>query len=68
VNSTPKCSCESARQMEFRGEICLHFSGGLESLDKPLVWVYSKVFVCLECGLAQFNVPETERKLIDENR
>ena len=53
--------------MEFTGEICMHFPGGLESLDKPLVWAYPKVAVCLNCGLAQFTVPETELKLIQEN-
>jgi len=53
--------------MEFFGEICLHFPGGLESLKKPLVWVYPKIFLCLDCGLAQFSVPDGELKLIQEN-
>jgi len=59
--------CASKRQMEFLGEICLHFPGGLESLDKPLVWVFPQVTVCLDCGLAQFTVPDAELKLIKEN-
>ena len=53
--------------MEFAGEICLHFPGGLESLDKPLVWAFPKVVVCLECGTAQFTVPDTELQLIQDN-
>jgi len=57
----------SNRKMEFLGEICMHFPGGLESLDKPLVWVFPQVAVCLDCGSAQFTVPETELKLIREN-
>jgi hypothetical protein len=61
-------SCFSSHKTEFLGEICLHFSGGLESLNKPLVWVFPKVVVCLDCGLAQFAIPETELKLIQENR
>jgi len=60
-------SCASCRQMEFAGEICLHFPGGLESLDKPLVWAFPKVVVCLECGTAQFTVPDTELQLIQDN-
>jgi len=60
-------SCSSSRQIEMQGEVCLHFPGGLESLDKPLVWVYPKVVVCLDCGSAQFTVPETELKVIKEN-
>ena len=52
--------------MEFLGEICLHFPGGLESLNKPLVWVFPLVLVCLDCGLAQFTLPEGESKLIQQ--
>jgi hypothetical protein len=53
--------------MEFLGEICLHFPGGLKSLDKPVVWMFPKVAVCLDCGLAQFAVSEVELKLIEQN-
>jgi len=53
--------------MEFLGEICMHFQGGLESLDKPLLWAYPQIVVCLDCGLAQFAVSEAELKLIREN-
>ena len=57
----------SNRQMEFLGEICLHFPGGLESLNKPQLLTFPKVVVCLDCGSAQFTVPETELKVIKEN-
>ena len=63
----PCPSCASTRRIEFLGEICLHFPGGLESLDKPPVCVFPKVFVCLDCGLAQFAVPEAGLKLIQRN-
>jgi hypothetical protein len=53
--------------MEFRGEICLHFSGGLESLNKPLVWMFPQVVVCLDCGATQFTIPDEELKVIQEN-
>ena len=68
IDAVRRCrSCASSRQMEFLGEICLHFPGGLESLDKPLVWAYPQVVVCLDCGLAQFTVPEAELSVIQEN-
>jgi len=60
-------SCASRRQTEFLGEICLHFPGGLESLNTPLIWAYPKVVVCLDCGAAQFTVPDTELRLIQDN-
>jgi hypothetical protein len=65
--SRPCPSCSSGHQMEFPGEICLHFPGGLESLDKPPIWAYPKVVVCLDCGLAQFTVPDAELSVIQEN-
>jgi len=68
IQSVMSCKlCMSHRQMELLGEVCLHFPGGLESLDKPLVWVFPQVAVCLDCGSAQFTVPEAELKLIKES-
>jgi len=61
-------SCGSVRKTQFLGEMCLHFQGGLEALKKPLVWVHPQVAVCLECGAAQFALPEEQLKLIRENR
>jgi len=63
----PCSSCASTRQMEFLGEICLHFEGGLKSLRKPLVWAYPKVVVCLDCGSARFTLPDTELGVIQQN-
>jgi hypothetical protein len=52
--------CTSSRIMEFAGEICLHFGGGTESLNKPLIWAFPRVVVCLECGSAGFRLLESE--------
>jgi hypothetical protein len=52
-------SCGSVSQREFTGEIGIHFPG-LKSIDKPVVWVFPEIVVCLECGTAQFAVPEAE--------
>jgi len=57
-------ACGSSRSSELLGESCLHFPGGLESLDKPPVWAFPQVLVCLECGTAQFSLPEEQLKLI----
>jgi hypothetical protein len=37
----------------------IHFPGR-EGLDKPTVWVFPKVLVCLDCGLAEFVFPKNE--------
>ena len=58
------CSaCDSDRLSTFNGEIAIHFPG-LEGLNEPIVWVFPKVVVCLNCGLAQFAVPELERSVL----
>jgi hypothetical protein len=41
----------------FNGEIALHFPG-LDGLKKSIVWVFPKVLVCLECGFAEFLLPD----------
>ena len=68
AQSSSHCgSCQSANKRIFNGEIAIHFSG-LEGLDKPIAWVFPKLLVCLNCGLTEFAIPETElRVLRDES-
>ena len=56
-------ACGSDRQSNFSGEIGIHFPG-LQGLDKPIVWVFPQLLVCLQCGAAQFAVPETELSVL----
>jgi hypothetical protein len=51
--------CSSDRQGNFTAEMNFHFPGA-EGLDKPTVWLFPEVVVCLDCGLAEFNVEEPE--------
>jgi hypothetical protein len=67
VEDRPCLSCGSPRRIKFGSEICLHFPGGLESLNKPLVLMYPQAVVCLDCGTAQFTVPDAELRVIQEN-
>jgi hypothetical protein len=53
------CPCGSVNQRKFTGEIGIHFPE-LKNIDKPFVWVFPELVVCLECGTARFAVPETE--------
>jgi hypothetical protein len=52
-------SCQSQNGREFNGEIAIH-SSGLKGLNKPIVWVFPKLLVCLDCGFTEFAIPETE--------
>lgn len=64
AGSVPRCtSCQSERQRTFTSEIAIHFPG-LAGLNKPIVWVFPRISVCLDCGLARFVVPEKELEVI----
>jgi hypothetical protein len=52
-------SCGSNNQAEFASEMIVHFSGR-ENLDKPGVWVFSKLFICLDCGFLHSKIPASE--------
>jgi hypothetical protein len=43
----------------------MHFPG-LKGLNEPIVWVFPKIAVCLDCGFAEFLIPETELRLLAE--
>jgi hypothetical protein len=43
----------------------IHFPS-LKNIEKPVVWVFPELVVCLDCGTAEFPVPESElRRLAD---
>ena len=59
-----KCkSCGSDIQQQFNGEVAIHFPG-LKGLDKPIVWVFPKLLVCLHCGVAEFPIPEDQLRAL----
>jgi hypothetical protein len=56
-------SCSSKQQKLFNSELAVHFPGH-DGLNKPIVWVFPKVAVCMDCGAAQFRVPERELRVL----
>jgi hypothetical protein len=59
-------SCGSAYRRKFMAEIGIHFPG-LKNIGKFLVWVSPKLVVCLDCGMAEFAVPEDELRILAES-
>jgi hypothetical protein len=55
----PCKSCGSVNLKNFIGEMGIR-SPGLKGLDKPVVWVFPELIICLDCGTAEFVVPEAE--------
>jgi hypothetical protein len=35
-------------------------SPGLKNIDKPTVWIFPQLIVCLDCGTSELVVPENE--------
>jgi hypothetical protein len=60
-------ACGSLQQRTFNGEVAIHFSGW-DGLNKPIVWVFPKLRVCLDCGFTQFKVSERELEVLREER
>ena len=52
-------SCGSIKQGKFSAEMGIRFLG-LKNIDKPVVWVFPELVVCLDCGTAEFAVPEAQ--------
>jgi hypothetical protein len=58
-------SCGSENQRNLVGEIAIHFLG-LEGLNKPVVWVFPELMVCLDCGFTEFAIPQNELRLLEQ--
>ena len=62
----PCKSCGSVNQSKFRAEMAIHFPG-LKNIERPVVWVFPELVVCLDCGTAEFSVPEAELHLLGKD-
>ena len=68
VAKSSKCKqCQTEHASNFNGEIAIHFPG-LKGLDKPIVWVFPRLVVCLDCGFTEFAIPETELRVLREEK
>jgi hypothetical protein len=59
-------TCTSENQRTFGSEINVHFLG-LKNLDKPSVFVFPKLLVCMDCGFTEFAIPETDLRLLGKD-
>jgi hypothetical protein len=58
--------CGSENHANFPAEICIHFPE-LANLSQPHVFVFPMLLVCLQCGRAEFDVPEDELWLLTKS-
>jgi len=62
----PCRACGSNKRAEFPAEIAVHIPGP-NHLNKPHLFVFPEILVCLNCGNAEFTVSESQlRALADE--
>jgi len=59
--------CKSEEVDSFTSELAIHFPG-LDGLNKPVVWAFPKLQVCLHCGFTEFTVSERELTVLREHR
>jgi hypothetical protein len=55
----PCTFCTSGNQREFPAEVNIHLSG-LRNSQKPGVFVFPRLLVCLDCGASSFMTPPSE--------
>jgi hypothetical protein len=56
-------SCAADNLAEFPAEMIIHFPN-FKDLDKPGVWAFPRLLVCLDCGFSRFITPKTELALL----
>lgn len=63
----PCKSCGSEDLHRFGGEVAIHFRG-LKNINKPIVFVFPEIVVCMDCGLAQFTVPDNQLRSLKKGK
>lgn len=59
----PCKSCGSVNQNEFIAEMGIR-RPGLKHIGDPVAFVWHEVVICLDCGTAEFVVPEAELRVL----
>ena len=57
--------CQSENHTTFNSEINIHLPG-FKNLANPTVLVFPEIVVCLDCGLTEFRLEETELRQLAE--
>src|SRR5215469_7697912 len=65
--STMAClSCRSTNQTFFPAEINIHHPG-MDGLDKPALWAFPSLLMCLDCGYTRFTLPDDQLRELTES-
>jgi len=58
--------CHSPNQRAFPAEVNIHFPG-TSGLNKPTVFVFPLLLVCLDCGVAAFTIDRPDLRALAED-
>lgn len=58
-------SCQSTSQSVYSAEVNIHHPGR-EGLNKPTVWAFPLLFVCLDCGFTHFELSSLKRQQLKD--
>jgi hypothetical protein len=56
-------SCGLGNERKFAAEMSVHVLG-VENVDKPVVWVFPELLVCMDCGFTELAIAENELHLL----
>jgi hypothetical protein len=59
-------SCASDNLAEFDSEMNIHFSG-VRSLDKPSIFAFPKIMICLNCGSLRSTLSAEELRILQKS-
>jgi hypothetical protein len=60
-------SCQSLNVRVYPAELNIHHPG-MEGLDKPTVWAFPYLLICVDCGFTNFTLPDDQlRELIESD-
>jgi hypothetical protein len=59
-------SCGSVNRSNFDTEIAVHFNFS-KNPNRPHVFLFPNIWFCLNCGRAEFAIPESELRALAKN-
>lgn len=62
----PCTTCGSEDLRKLMGEIGIHVPALENNIGRPALWVFPEIVICLNCGNAEFVVPEPELRMLTE--
>ena len=60
-------SCQSLNTSVYPAELNIHHPG-MEGLDRPTVWAFPRLLICLDCGFTNFTLPDDQLRELSDSR